>query len=216
MGTGERRVVVVFAVVVLGWLLRPFVLEPLVPGITDTAVALVGGVLVFLVPVDLRRGEFLLDWEYTTRVPWGVLLLFGAGFSLAEAFQLSGLDRWLADLLTGLGGVELVWILLAVAAFVVFLTEVTSNTATASLFVPVAVSLAASLFVSPLVLMVTVAVAASFAFMLPVATPPNAIVFGSGYLSIPQMARVGFWLNLLGILYLTAMTYVWLPVVWGL
>ncbi|MFB6142838.1 MAG: SLC13 family permease [Halorientalis sp.] len=215
MGRGERRVVAVFALVVGGWLLRPFLLEPVAPGVTDTVVALVGGLLVFLVPVDLRRGEFLLAWEDAARVPWGVLLLFGAGFSLAHAVQVSGLDQWLAGGLTVLRGVDLVWILLAVATLVVFLTEVTSNSATASLFLPVMVGLAASLAVSPLALMVTVSVAASFAFMLPVATPPNAIVFGSGAVSIPQMARVGFWVNLLGILFLTAMTWLWLPVVWG-
>jgi sodium-dependent dicarboxylate transporter 2/3/5 len=216
MSTGERRVVVVFGVVVFGWLLRPFVIEPVAPAITDTTIALIGGVLVFLVPVDLRRGEFLLDWEATTRVPWGVLLLFGAGFSLARTFQSSGLDRWIAGGLSGLQGVDLVWVLLAVAALVVFLTEVTSNSATASLFIPVMVSLGVSLAAPPLVLMVTVAVAASMAFMLPVATPPNAIVFGSGYLSIPQMVRVGIWLNLLGILFVTAMAYLWLPFVWSI
>lgn len=216
MNKGEQRVVAVFGIVVCGWLLRPFVLEPISPAITDTAIALVGGVLVFLIPVDLKRGEFLLNWESTTRVPWGVLLLFGAGFSLATAFQMSGLDIWIADNLTGLRGVEFVWVLLAVVTLVVFLTEVTSNSATASLFIALMVSLATSLAVSPLVLMITVAVASSFAFMLPVATPPNAIVFGSGYLTIPQMARVGFWLNLLGILFLTAMAYLWLPIVWDL
>ncbi|WP_435348784.1 SLC13 family permease [Haloarchaeobius sp. HRN-SO-5] len=216
MSVGERRVLAVLAVVVSGWLLRPFVLEPLVPGITDTVVAVVGAILVFLVPVDLDRGEFLLDWESTKRVPWGVLLLFGAGFSLARAFQSSGLDRWIAGGLTGLEGVGLAWVLLAVVTLTVFLTEVTSNSATASLFVPLMASLGATLGGSSLVLMVTVAVSTSFAFMLPVATPPNAIVFGSGYVSIPQMARVGFWLNLLGILFLTAATYLWLPVAWGL
>jgi sodium-dependent dicarboxylate transporter 2/3/5 len=216
MSAGERRVVVVFAFVVAGWILRPFVLEPAVPGITDTVIALVGGVLVFLIPVDLDAGEFLLDWEATTRVPWGVLLLFGAGFSLAKGFQSSGLDQWIAGNLTGLRGAEVAVILLTVAAVIVILTEVTSNSATASLFLPVMGSLGASLAVSPLPLMVTVSVAASFAFMLPVATPPNAIVFGSGYLSIPQMARVGLWLNLLGILFLTGMVYVWLPFAWGL
>ncbi|SEO21579.1 solute carrier family 13 (sodium-dependent dicarboxylate transporter), member 2/3/5 [Halogranum amylolyticum] len=216
MTRGERRVVAVFALVVSGWLLRPFVIEPVAPGVTDTTVALVGGILVFLVPVDLKRGEFLLEWEATTRVPWGVLLLFGAGFSLARLFQLSGLDRWIAGNLVALRGVEFVWVVLAVATLVVFLTEVTSNSATASLFIPVMASLGASLAVSPIVLMVTVSVAASLAFMLPVATPPNAIVFGSGYVSIPQMARVGFWLNLLGILFLTLMASLWFPIAWNL
>ena len=216
MSSGERRVLAVFGIVVSGWLLRPFVIAPIAPGITDTTIALVGGMLVFLTPVNLRRGEFLLDWEATARVPWGVLLLFGAGFSIAQAFQSSGLDDWIAGGLAGLQGVPLVWVLLAVATLIVFLTEVTSNSATASLFIPVMISLGVSLAAPPLVLMVTAAGAASLAFMLPVATPPNAIVFGSGYLSIPQMARVGIWLNLLGILFLTVMAYVWLPLVWGL
>jgi len=216
MSVGERRVVGVFLFLVVGWLLRPFVLEPLLPGVTDTTVALVGGILVFLIPVNLRRGEFLLGWEAATRVPWGVLLLFGAGFSLARAFQLSGLDGWIAGQLTGLQGIGVVWLLLAISAIVVFLTEVTSNSATASLFIPVMASLGASLTVSPLLLMATVSAAASFAFMLPVATPPNAIVFGSGFLSIPQMARVGIWLNLVGILLVTLVAYLWLPIAWGL
>ncbi|MDR5656996.1 DASS family sodium-coupled anion symporter [Halodesulfurarchaeum sp. HSR-GB] len=215
MGTGERRVVAVFLFLVLGWLLRPFVLEPLVPGLTDTVIAVVAGILVFLVPVDLRRGEFLLRWQDTTRVPWGVLVLFGAGFSIANAFQVSGLSAWIAGHFVGLRGVEFVWVLLAIATLVVFLSEIASNSATASLFIPIMAGLGAALLVSPLALMATVSVAASFAFMLPVATPPNAIVFGSGYLTIPDMARVGFWLNLVGIAFLTVASSLWLPVVWG-
>ena len=216
MGTGERRTVAVFGLVVLGWLTRPFLLQPLVPGLTDTVVAVIGGILVFVVPVDLRRGEFLLDWQAATRVPWGVLLLFGAGFSIARAVQASGLDTWIATQFLALRGVAFVWILLSVIALIVFLSEFTSNSATASLFLPVVAGLALSLSAPPLVLMVAVAVAASFAFMLPVATPPNAIVFGSGYLSIPQMARVGFWLNLLGIGGLLLAVRFWLPIAWGL
>lgn len=216
MGRGERRVLAVFGLVVLGWVLRPFVLEPLVPGVTDAVIAIAGGILVFLVPVDRRRGEFLLDWSATTRVPWGVLVLFGGGFSLAAAVQSSGLDRWIAGHLGGLAGVPPAAIVLAVAALIVLLTEVTSNSATASLFVPVMAGLAPALGAAPLVLMVTVAVAASLAFMLPVATPPNAIVFGSGAVSTPQMARTGVWLNLLGIAMLSAAVLLWLPVAWGI
>lgn len=216
MSRGERRILAVFALVAGGWLLRPFVLEPLFPGLTDPVIAVAGAILAFLVPVDLRRGEFLLSWEATRRLPWGVLLLIGAGFSLASAVQSTGLDRWAATLLTGLGGTDTVWIVLALATVTIVLTEIASNTATASLFVPVVASLAVSLAVSPVVLMVVVATQASLSFMLPVATPPNAIVFGSGYVTLPQMARVGIWLNLLAVLLVTLFATLWLPLVWGL
>lgn len=209
---GERRVSAVFALVAAGWLLRPFVLQPLFPAITDTVVAIVGGVLLFVVPVDYENREFLLDWGDATRVPWGVLLLLGAGFSLANGFQESGLDTVIAQGLAGIAGVPVVVLVLVVATVVVFLTEVTSNTATATVFMPIMISLGLTLDVSPLMLMATTALAASMAFMLPVATPPNAVVFGSGYVTIPQMSRVGLWLNLLGIVAVIVLTYAWLPI----
>ena len=209
---GERRVLAIFVLVAAGWLLRPFVLQPLFPAITDTVVAIVGGVLLFVVPADHENREFLLEWGDTTRVPWGVLLLLGAGFSLASGFQASGLDVVVAERLAGFAGVPLVALLLIVATVVVFLTEVTSNTATATVFMPIMISLGSTVGVSPLTLMATAALGASFAFMLPVATPPNAVVFGSGYVRIPQMSRVGVWLNLLGIVALVVLTYLWLPI----
>ena len=209
---GERRVLAVFTLVAACWLLRPFVLQPLVPAITDTVVAIVGGVLLFIVPVDYETREFLLDWSDATRLPWGVLLLLGAGFSLANGFRESGLDTVIADGLAGIAGVPVVVLILVIAAVVVFLTEVTSNTATATVFMPIMISLGVTLGESPLVLMATAALAASMAFMLPVATPPNAIVFGSGYVTIPQMSRIGLWLNLLGIAAIMVLTYLWLPI----
>jgi sodium-dependent dicarboxylate transporter 2/3/5 len=153
--------------------------------------------------------------ETTDRVPWGVLLLFGAGFSLAAAVRASGLDAWVADLLSGLGGAPVFGVLLVVALTVTFLTEVTSNTATASLLLPVLAAVAPALGVPALSLLATAAMAASFAFMLPVATPPNAVVFGSGLVSVPTMARAGLLLNLLGALFVVAVAGGWLPVVWG-
>jgi sodium-dependent dicarboxylate transporter 2/3/5 len=209
---GERRVLAVFLLVAGGWLLRPFVLQPLFPAITDTVVAIVGGVLLFVVPVDYGNREFLLDWSDATRLPWGVLLLLGAGFSLANGFQKSGLDVVIAQSLAGIAGVPLVFLVLVIAAVVVFLTEITSNTATATVFIPIMISLGLTIGAPPLTLMATVSLAASMAFMLPVATPPNAIVFGSGYVTIPQMSRTGLWLNLLGIVAIVALTYTWLPI----
>ena len=209
---GERRVLVVFTLVAAGWLLRPFVLQPLFPAITDTVVAIVGGVLLFVVPVDYENREFLLDWSDATRLPWGVLLLLGAGFSLANGFRESGLDTVIARGLAGIAGVPVVVLILVIATVVVFLTEVTSNTATATVFIPIMISLGVTLGESPLILMATAALAASMAFMLPVATPPNAVVFGSGYVTIPQMSRIGLWLNLLGIVAIIVLTYLWLPI----
>jgi|SRR6056297_732259 len=208
---GERRVLGVFALVAAGWLLRPFVLQPLFPAITDTVIAIVGGVLLFVVPVDYESREFLLDWSAVTRLPWGVLLLLGAGFSLANGFRESGLDTAIAQRLAGVAGVAVVVLILLIATVVVFLTEVTSNTATASVFIPIMFSLGVNLGKSPLMLMATAALAASMAFMFPVATPPNAVVFGSGYVTIPQMSRTGLLLNLLGIVAIVAITYLWLP-----
>jgi sodium-dependent dicarboxylate transporter 2/3/5 len=212
VGPGERRTLTVFALVAGGWLLRPFVLEPVFPAVTDATVGVVGGVLLFVVRAD---GEPLLRWEDTARLPWGVLVLLGAGFSLANGFRASGLDAVVARALAGLGGLPTAALVVVVATTVVFLTEVTSNTATATVFMPIAASLGLALGVSPLVLMATVALAASLAFMLPVATPPNAVVFASGYVTVPQMARVGLWLNLLAVLLLAGVAVVWLPVALG-
>jgi sodium-dependent dicarboxylate transporter 2/3/5 len=209
---GERRVLVIFALVAAGWVLRPFVLQPLFPAITDTVIAIVGGLLLFVVPVNYQKREFVLDWTDAARVPWGVLILLGAGFSIANGFQTSGLDAVVAGGLAGFAGVPLVVLLLIVASAIVFLTEVTSNTATATVFMPIMIGLGVTIDVMPLMLMATAALGASFAFMLPVATPPNAVVFGSGYVSVPQMSRVGFWLNLLGIVALVILTYLWLPI----
>jgi len=215
MTTGERRTLLVFGLVVAGWLTRPFVLEPIAPAMTDTIIALIGAILLFIIPVDLEERTFLLDWRTTARLPWGVLVLLGAGFSIANAFQSSGLDRWIADIVGGITGVSVLVVLLIVATVVVFLTEVNSNTATASVFIPIMVGVGYALGVPPISLMAITALVASYAFMLPVATPPNAIVFGSGYMTVPQMARVGFWLNLLGVVLATGATYLWLPVALG-
>ena len=213
---GEKRVLAVFVLVAAGWLLRPFVLQPLFPAITDPLIAIVGGLLLFVVPVDADDRTALLDWTDATALPWGVLLLLGAGFSLAEGFRTSGLDQAVAAGLTGLVDYPSVIVLAALAIVVVLLTEVTSNTATASVFMPIVLSLGISLGTPPVTLMATTALAASMAFMLPVATPPNAIVFGSGYVTIPQMARVGVWLNVVAVFLTVGVVYLWLPVAFSI
>jgi sodium-dependent dicarboxylate transporter 2/3/5 len=171
--------------------------------------------LLFLIPVNLKKREFLLDWKTAVTIPWDIIILFGGGFALAQGFGESGLTLWLAEQLSVLQGVDTVLVIAAVVLLVIFLTEVTSNTATASLLLPVMGALATAIDASPFGLMVAAVIAASFAFMLPVATPPNAIVFSSRYVTIPQMVRAGIWLNLIGVVLITGFVYLVLPLVWG-
>lgn len=195
IGKPEKLTAGLFVTVGLLWILRPL-LDNLIP-ISDITIAVAGAVAAFLIPVDLRERTFLMDWNHAKRLPWGILLLFGAGLSLAFAIDKSGLATWLANLLSASAGMSLLVILLLITAFVVFLTEISSNTATAAVFVPVAATFAVSLGWDPMTLAVPTALAASCAFMMPVATPPNAIVFGTGQLTVMQMCRAGILLNLI-------------------
>jgi sodium-dependent dicarboxylate transporter 2/3/5 len=212
----ERRVSIVFLAVAVAWLLRGLINMKALSMISDSTIAIIGGLLLFIIPSDLKKGEFLLDWPTAVKIPWDIMLLFGGGFALANAFQVSGLTVWLAGQLNVLQGVNVVLMIATIVTLVIFLTEVTSNTATASLLLPVMGALAQAMQTSPLGLMTAVAITASFAFMLPVATPPNAIVFGSRQVTIPQMARTGFWLNIMGILLITFFVTVVMPMVWDM
>jgi len=212
----EKRVAVVFGLTALAWVTRPL-LQRIFPELelTDTTIALAGAVLLFLIPNGIERGRFLLTWQQAERLPWGVLLLFGGGLSLAAAVSGSGLAGWIGMQLEGLQGVSPIVLVLTIAVLIVFLTELTSNLATTATFLPVVAALAATLDAPPLLLTIPTALAASFAFMLPVATPPNAIVFGSGYVTVPQMAKAGVWLNLVGIVVIVAMLYLLMTPVFG-
>ena len=147
-------------------------------------------------------------------MPWGILLLFGGGLALAQGFTTSGLAEWIGGQMTLLEGASLFIILLFLIGMVNFLTEITSNLATTAMILPILAPLALIIDVHPFILMVGATVAASCAFMLPVATPPNAIVFGSGYLRIPDMVKAGIWMNLFSIIFLTLMVYFLLPLLW--
>lgn len=193
---GERIVAVVLGLVAGAWMLVPLI-NDLAPALrlSDAGVAMVGAVALFVLPVDWRRGVFALDWASTAKVPWGVLILLGGGLSLAEAISFSGLAQAFGSWLVALDRLPEWLLLLTVIGAVVFLTEMTSNTATTATLLPVAAALAIALDSSPLLLCVPVALAASCAFMLPAATPPNAVVFGSGRVTVPEMARAGLYLN---------------------
>ena len=216
MSRQEKQVAAVFSTVALLWVLRGLYQPVELNMVKDSTIAIAGALLLFLIPVNLKKGEFLLDWKTAVTIPWDIIVLFGGGFALAQGFNESGLTYWLAEQLSILQGVDTVLVIAAVVLLVVFLTEVTSNTATASLLLPVMGALATAIDMHPFGLMVAVVVAASFAFMLPVATPPNAIVFGSRYVTIPQMVSAGIWLNLLGAVLITGFVYLVLPYAWGI
>ena len=195
LGRAELSVAIVFALTALGWVFQPLIAR-FVPLVSDTTVAMAGALLLFMIPVNARRGEFVMTWQATSAVPWGVLLLFGGGLSLAGNIERHGLSNYLGGLAGGLDGFPMLLILCIVCFGILILTELTSNTATAATFLPVAAALALSLGENPLLFLIPTALAANCSYMLPVGTPPNAIVYGSGQVTLPQMARAGLLLNL--------------------
>lgn len=206
----ERRVLIVFGLTALAWVTR---LEPFggwstwfnLKGANDAIVALVAVVALFLIPNG--RGGKLIDWESAERVPWGILILFAAGIAIAQAFVETGLSRAIGDHLTMLASLHPLIMIATIALIVTFLTETTSNTATTVLLMPILASAALGLGLDPSLLMVPAAMSASCAFMLPVATAPNAIVFSSGHITIANMVREGLALNCIGIVVITLVSY---------
>ncbi|MHC1712133.1 MAG: DASS family sodium-coupled anion symporter [Solidesulfovibrio sp.] len=212
----EKLIIAVFVVVATLWILMGLVKWPLFKGVSDASVAIAGALLLFIIPSDLNKGVFLLDWKTAVKIPWDVILLFGGGLCLADGFQETGLTKYIAGLLVDLEGMKLIWIIAAVITLNIFLTEVTSNTAVATLMIPVMGAIAVGMHIHPFGPIVAACIACSYAFMLPVATPPNAVVFGSGAVTIRQMARTGLWLNLLGIIQITLVVYFLMPWAWGI
>ncbi|MGI9590570.1 MAG: SLC13 family permease [Myxococcota bacterium] len=222
MVRAERVVLTVFLLAAVLWITRPLLIGVEVAGIaplaglSDPGIAMLAALLLFVIPAERDPRRFVLDWDTAVKLPWGILVLFGGGLSLASAIRVNGVGELLASQVAGLAGTPSLLIVFAVVTLVVFLTELTSNTATTATLVPVLAALAPGLELDPVLLIVPAALAASCAFMLPVATPPNAIVFGSGLVRLPEMSRAGFWLNWLGIALITALAYaVVLPVLGG-
>jgi sodium-dependent dicarboxylate transporter 2/3/5 len=198
MSTPEKRVAAVFLVMAASWILRPLLVR--VPGLEaldDSAIAIAGGILLFIVPSGNKEDPLLLRWKYAEQLPFGVLLLFGGGMSLARRVADTGLAEWIGHSLDVVGSLPLPVIVIIAATMIIFLTELTSNIGTTTTFLPVVGAVAIEAGFDPIVVAVPVTFAASCAFMLPVATPPNAIVFGSGMLTIPKMVRAGMMLNIL-------------------
>jgi len=228
MQRGEAMVLAVFVTTALLWIFRGDIRLGAVtlPGwagllgldqyVHDATIAMVMGILCFILPADRKKGVSLLDWEHGKRAPWGILLLFGGGFAIAAGFEESGLTQWVGTQLSVLKGVPIPLIVLAIALMMTFLTEVTSNTATTTMMLPILAATAGILDVNPLLLMLPATICASCAFMLPIGTPPNAIVFASGRISIMKMAKVGFLLNLITAVFVTAFIYFWVVPVFGI
>lgn len=211
---GEKAVLAVFVLTASAWILNSIlpsffpVMESVLAGLDDAGIAMIAAIVLFAIPIDWRNGVFALDWQTAVQLPWGILLLFGGGLSLANAVSETGVDKWIGSLVSGLGGVPIFLLIAVVVVVVILLTELTSNTATTATFLPILAGAAVGLNLDPLAFAIPAALAATCAFMIPVATPPNAIVFGSGHITIVQMVRAGVWLNMIGavLIFLTAFT----------
>jgi sodium-dependent dicarboxylate transporter 2/3/5 len=204
MTTAEKRIAVLFVLLVFSWMFRkPLIDLTGITSMSDAGIVMTVAVLLFVLPSGNSEQPRLMTWEYAVRLPWGVLILFGGGLSLAAAVSSSGLALWLGESLAPLNAFGLVALVIAAVTLVIFLTELTSNLATTATLLPVMGAIAVQAGLPPLYLTVPITIAASCAFMLPVATPPNAIVFSTGQLSIPQMVRAGIVLNVIGIVIVT-------------
>jgi solute carrier family 13 (sodium-dependent dicarboxylate transporter), member 2/3/5 len=211
----EILVAVVFTFTGMMWMTRPLFAD-LIPGLSDAGIAIFGALLLFLIPVSLKNGIFLLKWKDAEKLPWGVLILFGGGLSLAGAIQRTGLAEWVGGYFGILAGWHVILIIFVVSIVIIMFTELASNSATAAAFLPVIGSVAIGIGQDPLLLAIPVALVASCAFMLPVATPPNAIVYGSGVMSIPEMAKAGLLLNLFFAILISLLTYFLFTLIMGI
>lgn len=208
----EKSVVLVFVCMAVMWMFRPL-LQAIVPGLDDSVIAVMAAVAVFILPAKDRK-QHLLKWDEAVKLPWGIIILFGGGMALAQGFKMSGLADWIGAGISSFEGLSVFFLVLIIVAAVNFLTEITSNLATTAMILPVLATLAINLNVHPYIFMISAALAASCAFLLPVATPPNAVVFGSGMLRVPDMARTGIWMNLISIFIITFISYFIIPLIW--
>ncbi|MBR78348.1 MAG: anion transporter [Woeseiaceae bacterium] len=212
----EIRVGIVFLLMALAWILRPLLIKiSFLSDLDDSSIAMAGAILLFIIPSGDKEDPLLLRWEHLSSLPWSILILFGGGLSLATAVSNSGLAEWIGSNLSSVGSLPLPLLVMSIAMMIIFLTELTSNIATTATFLPVIGAIAIEMGINPIILAAPVTLAASCAFMLPVATPPNAIVFGSGLLRIPRMIRAGIALNIIGIIIVTTLSITLVPYILG-
>ncbi|MGC1633157.1 MAG: DASS family sodium-coupled anion symporter [Gelidibacter sp.] len=211
----EKMVAIIFGTTAFFWITRSLLFDKLIPKLDDTIIAIIFAIVLFLISSKDKQHK-LMAWEDAVKLPWGIILLFGGGMAIASGFETSGLAVWLGNQMTTFAGLSTFLLILMLITAVNFLTEITSNLATTAMLLPVLAPMAMTVDIHPFILMVGAAVAASCAFMLPVATPPNAVVFGSGYLRIPDMVSKGFMMNIISIIVLTLFVYFVLPLLWDL
>ena len=210
----EKGVLLIFIVFILGLLFKQFISE-FIPQIDDTIIAI--SIAIFLFLIKSSDGENnLIEWSDGVKLPWGIILLFGGGLSIATAMKSSGLALWIGELAYNIDSLDLILIVLIIVMIVNFLTEITSNLATVSMLLPILASISISLGIHPYIIMVSATIAASCAFMLPVATPPNAVVFGSGYLKMTDMVKTGLVMNVISIVIVSLYVYFMLPMLWDI
>jgi len=221
LSRGEKTVLSVFGLVAFLWifspLLKPLVVAGIKPlaGLSDSVIAMLGAMALFLIPVDRAKGVRAMNWATAVKLPWGVLMLFGGGLTLATAVEANGVSEFIGNASRGMSGLHPLLLLLAITAMTVFLSELTSNTAQVATMVPVLAAMSPVLGMNPYVLIIACTLGASSAYMMPVGTPPNAIVFGTGLVRMPQMMKAGIWLNLAGILVITALAWLFITPLLG-
>jgi sodium-dependent dicarboxylate transporter 2/3/5 len=221
LSRGEKTVLAVFIGAALLWIFSPALKGIVIAGVkplatlSDSVIAMLAALALFLVPVDSARGVRAMDWDTAVKLPWGVLMLFGGGLALAASVEANGVSEFIGNATRGMAGLHSLLLLLAITAITVFMSELTSNTAQVATTVPVLAAMAPVLGMNPYVLIIACTLAASSAYMMPVGTPPNAIVFGTGLVRMPQMMKAGFWLNLAGILVITALAWLFITPLLG-
>ena len=210
----EKKILFVFTLTILCWIFRKNTINLLIPNFDDSMIAISSAIILFILPSKDKK-EPILNWKDAVTIPWGILLLFGGGLSIAKGFQSTGLDTWIGEQLTFMTFTNSFIIILIVVAGVNFLTEMTSNMATTAMLLPVMIPIANLMQINPYLLLVGTTLAASCAFMLPVATPPNAVVFGSRLLKISDMVKAGIMINIFSVILILIMVYFGIPLMWG-
>ena len=215
MKNEEKKVLLIFLITIFCWISRKYIITPFIPNFDDSMIAITSAIVLFIIP-SKNHNEPLLQWKEAVKIPWGILILFGGGLSIANGFQTTEMDVWIGTQLSSISITQAVVVVLLVITAVNFITEISSNMATTAMLLPVMIPLAQLVGIHPYLLLVGTTLAASCAFMLPVATPPNAVVFGSKLLSISDMVKTGILINIISIILILIMVYFGLPLLWSL